>query len=73
MTSRVAAKPQPPPTRTRTPMPSDAELSIASTRPLTDGDRLVAGVDVARLGVGAAPVGVVHQIGEKLEHQKAAS
>ena len=33
MTSRVAANPQPPPTRTRTPMPSDAELSIASTWP----------------------------------------
>ena len=35
VTSRVAAKPQPPPTRTRTPIPSDAELSIASMAPLT--------------------------------------
>ena len=38
-----------------------------------DGDRLAAGVDVAGLRVRAAPHGVVHQIGEKLEHQKAAS
>ena len=38
-----------------------------------DGDRLAAGVDVAGLRVRAATHGVVHQIGEKLEHQKAAS
>jgi hypothetical protein len=37
------------------------------------GDRLAADVDVARLGVGAAPVRGDHQVGQELEHQNAAS
>ena len=55
VTSRVAAKPQPPPTRTRTPMPSD--VGCRCRRPGRCGRRSPRSrdVDVARLGVGAAP------------------
>jgi hypothetical protein len=54
-------------------MPSEPELSMASTRPLRTAIASLRASTWPGLRVGAAPDGVVHQVGEKLEHQKAAS
>ena len=73
VTSRVAAKPQPPPTCTRTPMPSEPELSIASTRPLRTAIASLRASTWRASAYAQRPTASLHQIGEELEHQKAAS
>ena len=73
LTSRVAAKPQPPPTRTRTPMPLDPDVAKSSTSPARTRQRLVARLDVAGLGVGAAALGLAHEVGQQVERHQAAS
>ena len=74
VTSRVAAKPQPPPTRTRTPMPSRLELS---DRPRSGRrGRRPSSLRVRRAAprrTAQRPGGVIHEIGEQVEHRRLAS